>query len=201
MSDKNKKPLVDEELLNNSGAEPEAHNVPDEPLLDPEADSNRDRIPSERDGVTDPTVDDFAALLQQKEDRYLRLYAEFENYKRRNQRERLSLIETAGASTMKALLPVLDDFDRASKGAAQDEASKKVYDSGVGLIVKKLYQALAGQGLKPMESTGEAFNPDLHEALTEIPSPEMAGKVVDTVESGYTLNGKIIRHAKVVVGK
>ena len=201
MSDKNKKPLVDEELLNASGAEPTEHTVPDEPLLDPAADSNRDRIVNEREGVTSEVTEDLAALLQQKEDRYLRLYAEFENYKRRNQRERLQLMETAGASTMKALLPALDDFDRARKVADQEEASRKQYESGVGLIVKKLYQALATQGLKPMESDGEVFNPDLHEALTEIPNPEMAGKVVDTVERGYTLNGKIIRHAKVVVGK
>lgn len=136
-----------------------------------------------------------------KDDRHLRLYAEFENFKRRSQREKLDLMETAGRKTMLALLPVLDDLDRAVKQAESDEDTKKVWDSGVGLIHKKLLSSLAGQGLKPMVSTGEEFNADLHEAITEIPSPEMAGKVVDTVERGYTLNGTIIRFAKVVVGK
>jgi molecular chaperone GrpE len=144
---------------------------------------------------------DLEKQLAEKDDRHLRLYAEFENYKRRNQREKLDLMETAGRKTMMALLPVLDDFDRAQKQAESDEATKQVWDSGVGLIVKKLYKSLEGQGLKPMASTGEAFDADLHEAITEIPHPEMAGKVVDTTEKGYYLNGKIVRHAKVVVGK
>lgn len=199
MAENKKNPIVDDEMLENSGAEPTEQTVTNDPLVDPAADSNADRI---IDGDTPAvSVDELQDILQQKEDRYLRLYAEFENYKRRNQRERLQLIETAGGSTMKALLPVLDDFARAEKTAAQDEATQQVWDSGVGLIVKKLRQALAGQGLKPMDSTGQPFDADLYEAITEIPNPDMAGKVVDTIEQGYTLNGKIIRHAKVVVGK
>ncbi len=131
----------------------------------------------------------------------MRLYAEFENYKRRSQREKLDLMETAGRKTMLALMPVLDDLARAQQQAATTPEGQEQWDGGVGLIVKKLLKILEGQGLKPMESTGEAFNADLHEAITEVPHPEMAGKVVDTVERGYLLNGKIIRHAKVVVGK
>lgn len=137
----------------------------------------------------------------QVNDRYLRLYAEFENYKKRTMRERLQLMETAGAKTMKALLPVLDDFDRARKAAENDEAKLADYETGVGLIVKKMLTALKGLGLEPMESNGADFDADKHEAITEIPNPDMAGKVVDTVERGYSLNGNIIRYAKVVVGK
>lgn len=141
------------------------------------------------------------ALINEMNDRYLRLYAEFENYKKRTMRERLQLMETAGASTMKALLPVLDDFDRARKAAEADPEKLAEYESGVGLIVKKMQTALKGLGLEPMESDGVAFDADRHEAVTEIPHPEMAGKVVDTLEKGYSLKGNIIRYAKVVVGK
>lgn len=141
------------------------------------------------------------ALINEMNDRYLRLFAEFENYKKRTMRERLQLMETAGAKTMKALLPVLDDFDRARKAAEANEEKLAEYESGVGLIVKKMLTALKGLGLEPMESTGADFDADKHEAITEIPHPEMAGKVVDTVERGYILNGNIIRYAKVVVGK
>lgn len=133
--------------------------------------------------------------------RFLRLAAEFDNFKKRTQRERLQLMETAGRKTMSSLLPVLDDLDRAKQAASQDETKAAEFAGGVGLILKKLYDTLATQGLKPMESTGEDFDADRHEAITEIPHPEMAGKVVDTVEKGYTLNGNIIRYAKVVVGK
>lgn len=183
-------PIVDDELLEKSGAEPEENTVADpveEELAEQQA-----------------TQNDESGLAQQVaelEDRNLRLRAEFENFKRRSNREKLDLIETAGKKTMLALLPVLDDFDRAKQQALSDEDTAKVWESGVGLIVKKLMMTLDAQGLRPMESTGEDFDADLHEAVTEIPHPEMSGKIVDTLERGYTLNGKIIRHAKVVVGK
>ncbi len=189
-------PIVDDELLENAGAAPEEHTLADETEKELEA-HLEDLEPTGDDDV----VARLEAEIAQKDDRHLRLYAEFENFKRRSQREKLELMETAGRKTMLALLPVLDDLDRAAKQAEQDEATKAVWDGGVGLIVKKLYANLAGQGLKPMTSTGETFDADLHEAITEIPHPEMAGKVVDTVEKGYFLNSKIIRHAKVVVGK
>lgn len=189
-------PIVDDELLENAGAEPEEHTLGDavEAELADQLEDNAEAEETDR-------VARLEEQLAEKDDRHLRLHAEFENYKRRLQREKLELMDTAGRKTMMAMLPVLDDFDRAAKQAESDESTKKVWDSGVGLIVKKLYKSLEAQGLKPMTSTGEEFNADFHEAITEIPSPEMAGKVVDTVERGYTLNGKIIRFAKVVVGK
>ncbi|MEM1358510.1 MAG: nucleotide exchange factor GrpE [Bacteroidota bacterium] len=197
MSKKNaNEPIVDDELLENAGAEPEENTLGDEVEAELEEQLDATEVVEENEHISA-----LEARLAEQDDRHLRLRAEFDNYKRRIQRERLELMDTAGRKTMLSLLPVLDDFDRAAKQAESDEATKQVWDSGVGLIVKKLYTALAGQGLKPMVSNGEAFDADLHEAVTEIPHPELAGKVVDTVEKGYFLNGKIIRHAKVVVGK
>ncbi len=140
-------------------------------------------------------VDGLENQVAELKDRNLRLLADFENTKKRHLRERLELMDSAGASTMKALLPVLDDFDRARNGEGLSD--------GVMLVYKKLYDNLAMLGLEEMDSTGAAFDPDLHEALTEIPAttPDAVGKVVDTIDKGYSLKGKILRHAKVVVGK
>lgn len=128
-------------------------------------------------------------------DKYMRLFAEFDNHKKRTVKEKLDLMKTASQDIMAALLPVLDDFDRAKQNGELSE--------GVTLIYQKMSNILQNKGLTPMESTGEPFNPELHEAVTEIPAPadEMKGKVVDTIEKGYLLGDKIIRHAKVVVGK
>ena len=184
--------IVDDEMLDHSDAAPEEH------VLDHNLKTDEDLQEDLPDSVD---MSELELRLQEKEDRYLRLYAEFDNYKRRTQRERLEMMDTAGSKTMKALLPVLDDFDRAAQVAKQDEGTAEIWNNGIGLVQKKLLQALASQGLKPMESTGEDFNADLYEAVTEVPHPELKGKVVDTIERGYTLNGRIIRHAKVVVGK
>lgn len=191
MSKKNNEPIVDDELLKTAGAAPEE---------EVEADLE-DHLEEGPVADLDDLVASLEAQLTEKDERHLRLYAEFENFKKRNRKEKLELMDTAGRKTMLALLPVLDDFDRAVKQAESDPETKKIWDGGVGLIVKKMMKTLEGQGLKPMTSTGETFDADLHAAITEIPAPDMAGKVVDTVENGYLLNEKIIRHAKVVVGK
>lgn len=135
-------------------------------------------------------------------DKYIRLYAEFDNYKKRTIREKVELMNTAARDTMAALLPVLDDFDRAKK-IAEDEATTETFSEGVRLVYNKLYNVLAQRGLEAMETDGELFDPELHEAFTEIPAPSegMKGRIVDTIEKGYKLKDKIIRHAKVVVGK
>lgn len=139
---------------------------------------------------------------QELKDKYLRLVAEFDNYRKRTLKEKVDMMSTASKDVISALLPVLDDFDRAKK-SAETEGSGEVFTEGVQLVYHKLYRILEGQGLKPMDSNGVAFDPDQHEAITEIPAPtpEMKGKVVDTVEKGYFLKDKIIRYAKVVVGK
>lgn len=185
-------PIVDDEMLEHSDAAPEEHTGESDLKSDEDL---QDDLPHT------VSTEELQQRLEEKEDRYLRLYAEFDNYKRRTQRERLEMMDTAGSKTMKSLLPVLDDFDRAAQLAEKDDATAEIWNNGIGLVHKKLLSALAAQGLKPMDSNGKEYNSDLYEAVTEIPHPEMSGKVVDTIERGYTLNGRIIRHAKVVVGK
>lgn len=135
-------------------------------------------------------------------DKYVRLMAEFENFKRRTARERIDNMKTAGQDIIKDLLPVLDDLHRAENALASSSDIEAVKE-GFFLIKDKLLKNLAHKGLQPMESIGELFNADTHEAVTEIPAPseDMKGKIIDEVEKGYMLNEKIIRYAKVVVGK
>ena len=152
--------------------------------------------------LTDSEVEALQTQIDQQKDKYLRLLSEFDNYKKRSNRERIDLIKTAAGDTLKALLPVLDDFDRAKKNAEADDSTEQ-FSEGVSLVYDKLHKTLQAKGLKPMQSDGESFDPELHEALTEIPAPsdDLKGKVVDTIERGYYLGDKILRHAKVVVGK
>jgi molecular chaperone GrpE len=147
-------------------------------------------------------LDKLRAELEEAKDKYIRKVAEFENFKRRNAKERVELIQTAGKEVIKDMLDVADDCDRAQK---QMEASEdiKTIKEGVLLVFNKLRNVLQAKGLKAMDTIGKEFDTDLHEAITEIPAPapELRGKVVDEVMKGYYLNDKIIRHAKVVVGK
>lgn len=147
-------------------------------------------------------VEKLKTELQDAKDKYLRLAADFENFKRRNAKERVELIQTAGRDVITDLLDVLDDFERAEKQFETDEDINHVKE-GLTLIFNKLRNKLQSKGLKPMEAVGKDFDADLHEAITEIPAPSenLKGKVIDEVTRGYYLNDKIIRHAKVVVGK
>ena len=140
--------------------------------------------------------------LEEAKDKYLRKVAEFENFKRRNAKERVEMIQTAGKEVITEMLDVLDDCDRAQKQIETREDTKEIKE-GVLLVFNKFRNVLQARGLKPMETVGKEFDPDLHDAITEIPapSPELKGKIVDEVMKGYYLNDKIIRHAKVVVGK
>jgi len=135
-------------------------------------------------------------------DKYLRLVAEFDNFRKRNARERLELTQTAGKDVIVSLLDVLDDCERAQKQVESSDDINAIKE-GVLLVFNKLRNTLQAKGLKPMTSAGQEFNPDLHEAITEIPAPskDAVGKVIDEVQKGYYLNDKIIRFAKVVVGK
>lgn len=140
--------------------------------------------------------------LDEANDKFLRQAAEFDNYKRRSAKERIELIQTAGRDVITDLLDVLDDCDRAQK-QLDNAAEAAPIREGVMLVFNKLRNSLQAKGLKPMQAVNTEFNPDLHEAITEIPAPaeELKGKVIDEVIKGYYLNDKIIRHAKVVVGK
>jgi molecular chaperone GrpE len=134
-------------------------------------------------------------------DKYLRLYADFENFRRRTAKEKLDLIGNANEGLLVSLLPVVDDFERAMQSleASADPAAAL---EGIKLIYNKFTKTLEGKGLKPMTSKGEVFNADLHESVTQFPAPsdDLKGKVIDEVERGYLLNEKVIRYAKVIVG-
>ncbi len=136
-----------------------------------------------------------------EKDKFLRLFAEFENYKKRTSKERIELFKTAGQEVLQALLPVLDDFDRAGKEIekSEDEALKQ----GITLIQNKLTDILKSKGLEQVEvNTADVFDADIHEAITQIPAPsdDLKGKIIDVVEKGYKLGDKIIRYPKVVTG-
>jgi molecular chaperone GrpE len=141
------------------------------------------------------------AEVEEQKDKYLRLVAEFDNYKRRTAKERMELIQTAGKEVISSLLEVMDDCDRAEKqlNEAGDIETQK---EGIRLVFNKLRSTLQSKGLAAMESINSDFDVEKHEAITEVDVPEnMKGKVVDEIEKGYYLNNKIIRFAKVVVGK
>lgn len=146
-------------------------------------------------------IENLKSQIAELNDRYLRQAAEFDNFRRRNAKERVELIQTAGKDVITDLLDVLDDSERAQKQMESTDDVTQIKE-GIQLVFSKLRNTLSAKGLKPMESIGKEFNPDLHDAITEIDAGEkMKGKVVDEVQKGYYLNDKIIRHAKVVVGK
>ena len=150
--------------------------------------------------TNEPELEMLRNELGEMKDKYIRKVAEFENYKKRNLKERMELIQTAGKEVITDMLEVLDDCERAEKQIGTlDETTKE----GVMLVFNKLKSLLFAKGLKPMETINKEFNPDIHEAITEIPAPtdEQKGKVIDEIQKGYYLNDKIIRYAKVVVGK
>jgi molecular chaperone GrpE len=137
--------------------------------------------------------------LSEQKDKYLRLYSEFENFRRRTAKEKLDMVQTANEQLIKSLLPVIDDFERAEK-SFKDKNDKEL--EGFFLIYNKFKKTLDQNGVKPMDiKSGSEFNADLHEAITQIPAEDnLKGKVVDVVEKGYLLNDKVIRFAKVVIG-
>lgn len=147
-------------------------------------------------------LEEVSKALEQEKDKYLRLFAEFENYKKRTAKERIELFKTAGQEVLQALLPVADDFDRALGQLSKEAPSPET--EGFQLIQNKFLDVLKGQGLTAIEiSLGEAFDAEKHEAITQIPAPtpEQQGAIIDVVEKGYQLGDKIIRFPKVVVGK
>lgn len=139
--------------------------------------------------------------LGKEKDKFLRLFAEFENYKKRTSKERMDLFKTAGQEVMLAMLPIMDDFDRALKEISK--STDKELFKGVDLINNKFKETLKNKGLQEIVTKeGDAFDPEVHDAVTQIPAPnkKLKGKIVDVVEKGYKLGDKIIRHPKVVVG-
>ncbi|MEY2962855.1 MAG: hypothetical protein RL754_116 [Bacteroidota bacterium] len=161
---------------------------------------------TDNNGVEESINEDPLVKLESEvkdlKDQNLRLYAEFENFRRRTAKEKIELMDSANKDTLSALLPVLDDFDRALKNTEETEGNAAVLE-GVRLIQHKLVETLKSKGLKEMDSSiGKAFDVELMEAITQIPAPtpDLAGKVIDEVEKGYMIGEKVLRYAKVVVG-
>ena len=156
---------------------------------------------SKKEKKEDP-MEALQAELDTEKDRYLRLFAEFENYKKRTGKERIELFKTASQDVMVSLLPVLDDFDRALNEI--EKAKDDGLFQGVELISNKLRETLRAKGLEVIEvGQGDAFNADDHEAVTQIPAPseDLKGKIIDVIEKGYRLGEKVIRYPKVVIGQ
>jgi molecular chaperone GrpE len=167
----------------------------------PQDEVQEENVPKESD-PKDEKIAELQSKVNELNDKYLRLYSEFDNFRKRTAKEKLELIQSGGEDVFKSILPVIDDFERAIKSNSGISDVNAVND-GVNLIYNKLKSTLTQKGLEEMKSAGEPFNADIHEAITNIPAPseDLKGKVVEELEKGYTLNGKIIRFAKVVIGQ
>ena len=180
----------------------ELNQQPEDQLMDEQA--REESVKSQQDtedtpGAEDRTTESEVAELK---DKYLRLYSDFENYRKRTSKERIELIKTASEDVLKDLIPVVDDFERAFKASENETDPAKIREGNL-LIFQKLVRILESKGLKAMdELSGKPFDADTQEAITQIPAPseDLKGKVIDVVEKGYTLGDKVVRYAKVVTG-
>jgi len=186
----------------NENADNMAQNEEMDEVLSNVLNADDSRAGSELAESNDDETEKLQAEIAELKDKHLRMVAEFDNFRRRNAKERVELSQTAGKEIIQSLLVVLDDMDRASK-QLETTTDLKILKEGITLVFNKLRTIMQQKGLKVMDAMKQEFNPDLHEAITEIPAPneKMKGKVMDVVEPGYYLNDKLIRHAKVVVGK
>jgi molecular chaperone GrpE len=186
----------------NPVAEGEKEKQTDEKINQPETEivSEEQSLPDAETAEQSP-VAKLEIELSETNDRLIRLYSEFDNYKKRVSRERIEMTKYAGSDILLSILPVIDDLERAIKSMS-DSNNTEALKEGVNLILNKVKSITESHGLKPMESIGKDFDSDLHDAITNIParSEDMKGKVVDEIEKGYYLNDKVIRHAKVIVG-
>jgi molecular chaperone GrpE len=149
---------------------------------------------------TDP-AEALKSEVAELKDKYLRLYADFENFRRRTAKEKIEMISGASADVVKAILPIVDDFERA-KISFDSSTEIEALKEGVDLIYTKLFKTLESKGLKPIVAKGETFDVEIHESVAQFPAPseDLKGKVIDEIEKGYYLNDKVLRYAKVVVG-
>lgn len=188
--------------LENDGAQT-LDNVPEDPDAD-EMEAEKDVINKQMDELNalNASLEDTKKQLEKEKKEYLFLMAEFDNFRKRTLKEKSEIIKNAAESTLKDLLPIVDDFDRAIEANAKSEDPAAIRE-GTELIYHKLRKFLESKGVKEIESTGTVFDPEIHEALAMVPTddPEAKGKVIDTLTKGYTLGDKVIRHAKVAVGQ
>lgn len=186
---------VKEEELQQEGTQTEAQNAEVESQNAEEEQPAKEETPEDK-------IAALQAELEKSQKEYLFLMAEFDNYRKRTVKEKAELIKNGGEKAMLGLLPVIDDFERAID-AIDKSSDVEGLKEGVDLIYNKFMKYLESQQVKPMESTGTDFDADIYEAVTTFPAPDesMKGKVIDTVQKGYTINEKVLRHAKVVVGQ
>lgn len=195
MAKEEKDPLNStENKVNTDSSNAENQGNKEEIMAEPQANGQEEVLPDEKELLKNE--------VSELKDKYLRLYSEFENFRRRTAKERIDLVKTANEDVLASLLPILDDFERGIRSMNNEAKEVSALKEGINLIYNKLFRTLESKGLKPMNAVGNEFNSELHEAITQIPAPsdEMKGKVVDEVEKGYYLNDKVIRFAKVVIG-
>lgn len=192
---KNEQEQVKEEELQQEETQTEAQNAEVES-------QNAEEEQPEKEETPEDKIAALQAELEKSQKEYLFLMAEFDNYRKRTVKEKAELIKNGGEKAMLGLLPVIDDFERAID-AIDKSSDVESLKEGVDLIYNKFMKYLESQQVKPMESTGTDFDADIYEAVTTFPAPDesMKGKVIDTVQKGYTINEKVLRHAKVVVGQ
>lgn len=184
----------------------ELENQAEEQETSPNQENVQEDEATDTEAMTEEDKEDPLTELQEKydslNDKYLRLYSEFENFRRRTAKEKLEVMKTAGGNIVRDLLPVLDDFERAIAANENNEDVNNIKE-GFELIHHKLKHNLEQQGLKPMDSQGKEFDTEYHEAVTNIPAPseDMKGKVVDVAEKGYFFHDNVLRYAKVIVGQ
>ncbi len=177
------------------------HNLTDE-NAEKDSTPNETDIKADTSPNTDEKTEDPEAKTRELNEKYLRLYSEFDNYRKRTIKEKSEIIKTAAEEVFKAILPVMDDFERAIR-ANESVSDAEAIKEGIHLIYNKFKNATQQKGLMAFESKGEVFNPDIMEAITNIPAPDESqkGKVIDEVEKGYKLGDKVIRFAKVVIAQ
>lgn len=193
--------LNKEDLLNQDNEPSPDNNGAGETAVDKDAEKS-DGAKEEISDKKEEHIPSAEEKLAEMQDKYLRLSAEFDNYRKRTLKEKIELTKTAGESILVNILPVMDDFDRAVK-IIENAPDSKAMKEGIDLIYNKLRDFLKQNGIKEIESDNREFDTDLHEAVTSIPAPEkkMKGKVVDTIQKGYYLHDKVIRFSKVVIGE
>jgi molecular chaperone GrpE len=188
---------------------PKSTNTQDhKPTIDKEVEKNnaetypKDKVSSEESEKDQKDENIITEVNLDYKDKFIRLYSEYENYRKRTAKEKIDIITNASENLLKDIIPVIDDFERAITNNKNVKDASTIKE-GFELIYNKLYKTLTNTGLKPMNAQGETFDADIHEAITKIPAPskKMKGKVIDVVEKGYMINDKVIRFAKVVIGE
>lgn len=192
--------LQEEEILKDQHVEETAENKTAEQTSEEQATQEEKELSEEE--KLQKQLEEAQQTIEDQKDKYLRLSAEFDNYRKRTLKEKAELIKNGGEKAISAILPILDDLERALANMQKLDDIQAMYD-GIDLIHQKFLKTLSQEGLQKMEPVGEAFDTDFHEAIALVPAPEEAqkGKVLDCVQTGYKLNDKVIRHAKVVVAQ